>query len=126
MEGLVEILYNTFRGKKIIVTGHTGFKGTWLCQWLIKMDAQVYGISKDIPSSPSMYEDNRISEKITQDIRLDILKEIELQKTINEIQPDFIFHLAAQAIVSVSYDEPVDTFLNNTIGYACILNAVRK
>jgi CDP-glucose 4,6-dehydratase len=73
-----------------------------------------------------MYEDNGISTRIRRDMRFDILNEKELQKNMDEIRPDFLFHLAAQPIVSQSYEEPVDTFLNNTIGYATVLNALRK
>lgn len=126
MENMVDLIYNTFKGKKVVVTGHTGFKGTWLCQWLLKMDAQVYGISKEIPTTPSMFEDNQLEKKMHQDIRLDILNEKELQKHIDSIKPDFLFHLAAQPIVSISYEEPVETFLNNAIGYATVLNVLRK
>jgi CDP-glucose 4,6-dehydratase len=126
MENLVEKLYATFKNKNIILTGHTGFKGSWLSQWLLKMGANVIGISKDISSNPSMFEDNGIGKAISEDIRLNVLEEEKMLDIFNRVKPDFVFHLAAQPIVSLSYKDPVDTFLNNTIGYATVLNAFRK
>ena len=125
MENLVEKLYKAYNGKRVLVTGHTGFKGSWLCQWLVKMNAEVYGISKDISSNPSMFEDNKIAEHLNEDIRLNVLEGDALLQKVNEIKPHYIFHLAAQPIVSLSYKDPVDTFMNNTIGYASLLNTVR-
>ena len=125
MENLVTKLYNAYKGQTVIVTGHTGFKGSWLCQWLVKMGANVVGISKDISSNPSMYTNNEIHKYLQQDIRLNVLEEQKLLEVFNTVKPNFIFHLAAQPIVSLSYKDPVDTFMNNTIGYATVLNAVR-
>lgn len=113
-----------YRGKKVLVTGNTGFKGSWLCTWLIELGADVYGISKDIPSTPSMFEELGLADKMThymEDVRnLDRLFEI-----INIIKPDFVFHLAAQPIVSLSYLEPLETISSNVIGTANILEVLR-
>ena len=115
---------NIYKNKKVLITGHTGFKGSWLAVWLLKLGAQVIGISKDIPTNPSMFEELEIKKKIKHhqmDIRdLDKLNDIVLAES-----PDFIFHLAAQAIVSSSYKEPVETITTNAIGTMNILESLR-
>ena len=110
--------------KKVLVTGHTGFKGSWLTTWLIKLGANVVGISKDIPTKPSMFEELGLKNKIKhyqEDIR-DLQKMIEI---IFDEKPDFLFHLAAQPIVSASYLEPIETITSNVIGTTNILEALR-
>ena len=117
-------LSKSFKNKKVLVTGHTGFKGSWLCTWLLNLEADVYGISKDIPTSPSMFQELNLNDKIThytEDVRN--LKGIH--NIIKEVKPDFIFHLAAQAIVSESYYNPVDTITSNVIGTTNVLEALR-
>src|SRR5450830_589377 len=103
-----------YNGKKVLVTGHTGFKGTWLSTWLLKMGANVCGFSDCIPTQPSIFEETGLAEKIEHhfgDIRnLDAVKAV-----IEQFKPDFIFHLAAQPIVSVSYSHPIDTITTNVI-----------
>ena len=97
-----------FTHKKVLITGHTGFKGCWLSGWLLNLGAHVVGISKDIPTNPAMFSDVQLLDKLAHhvaDIRdLETLKEL-----ITHQQPDFVFHLAAQAIVSVSYTDSVET-----------------
>lgn len=116
---------NVYKGKKVLVTGHTGFKGSWLTTWLLELGAQVVGISKDIPTQPSLFEELKLSHRIThifEDIR-----HLEIMANIISVQkPDFIFHLAAQPIVSVSYSDPVETFTSNTLGTVSILEALRQ
>ena len=116
---------NIYKGKKVLVTGHTGFKGAWLTSWLLKLGANVVGISKDIPTSPSMFEELNLEEKIThyqKDIRnLDDVMEILSNET-----PEFIFHLAAQPIVSMSYKDPIETFSSNVMGTVNVLEALRQ
>lgn len=125
MEKLVGIMFNdTYKNKKVIVTGHTGFKGSWLTTWLIKLGANVVGISKDIPTSPSMFEELKLEAKIKhykEDIR-NLSKMIEI---ISHEKPDFLFHLAAQPIVSISYRDPIETISSNVIGTANILEALK-
>ena len=115
---------NVYSGKKILVTGHTGFKGSWLCTWLLSLGANVYGISKDIPTNPSMFIELDLEHKMTsytEDIRnLDSIRHI-----IGEVQPDFIFHLAAQPIVSLSYKSPIDTISTNVMGTANIMDVLK-
>lgn len=118
-------LFNdVYRGKKVLVTGNTGFKGSWLCSWLISLGANVYGISKDIPSNPSMFEEIKLANRMTHYIA-DVRNLEQLNEIINVIEPDFVFHLAAQAIVSLSYSEPLDTITTNVIGTANILEVLR-
>lgn len=116
---------NTFQNKKVIVTGNTGFKGAWLTVWLLQLGAKVYGISKDIPTQPSMFQALELDRKIKyyeNDIRdLSIMKRI-----FDEVQPDFVFHLAAQPIVSLSYSDPIETITSNVVGTANILEALRE
>lgn len=116
---------NVYSGKKILVTGHTGFKGSWLTSWLLKLDAQVCGVSKDVPTNPSMFVELEL-EKSIQHFICDIQDYNSLQKIVSNFQPDFVFHLAAQAIVSESYDEPLATISTNVIGTANILEALRN
>ena len=116
---------NPYQNKKVLITGHTGFKGSWLTTWLLRLGATVVGISKDILTNPSMFEILGLKDKIRHhsfDIRaLNLLK-----NTIQKEKPDFIFHLAAQAIVSVSYEDPVETITSNAIGTMNLLESLRK
>lgn len=115
---------NQYSGKKIIVTGHTGFKGSWLALWLMKIGAKVTGISYDVPTKPSHFDACNLNSHI-EDHRVDIRSYEQIKKIIKKVQPDFVFHLAAQAIVRTSYDAPVDTMMTNSIGTANILEAIR-
>lgn len=115
---------NAYSGKKVLVTGHTGFKGSWLTVWLKKLGAEVVGVSKDIPTKPAMFEELGMAEHINHyltDIR-DLAAVCDL---IDREQPDYVFHLAAQAIVSKSYKDPVETITTNVIGTMNILEALR-
>lgn len=116
---------NIYQGKRVLVTGHTGFKGTWLTTWLLKLGAEVTGVSKDVPTQPSMFEELALTKRI-QNIQADIRDLSAMQKIISEAKPDFVFHLAAQAIVSTSYSDPVETMSTNVIGTMNILEVLRK
>lgn len=116
---------NVYKGKKVIVTGHTGFKGTWLTRWLTMLGAEVTGISNGIPTNPSMFEILELEHEIHHQI-IDIRDPVSLAKAIQEFQPDYIFHLAAQAIVSTSYADPLDTISTNVLGTAHVLDAIRQ
>lgn len=115
---------NIYKGKKILVTGHTGFKGSWLVSWLLKLEANVVGFSKDIPTEPSMFKELGLEKKITHHI-IDARDLKEVIKVIDTEMPDFIFHLAAQPIVSLSYLDPIETISSNVVGTANILEALR-
>ena len=115
---------NIYKNKKVLVTGHTGFKGSWLVSWLLKLGAEVIGVSKDIPTNPSMFQVLKLENKIKHyfsDIR-DLEKMIEIFK---HEKPDFLFHLAAQPIVSTSYQNPIETISSNVMGTANILETLR-
>ncbi|MFM7851880.1 MAG: CDP-glucose 4,6-dehydratase [Flammeovirgaceae bacterium] len=122
---MVNVFGNIFFNKKVVVTGHTGFKGTWLSVWLLQMGAKVYGISKDIPTNPSMFEALQLRDRITHHLQ-DIRDLSAMRKIFNEVQPEFVFHLAAQPIVSLSYTDPIETITSNVVGTANILEALRE
>ena len=114
-----------FRDKRVLVTGHTGFKGAWLSIWLNELGAKVFGYSLDPPSQPNIYElcglDSRI-EKVHADVQnFDTIK-----KYISEVKPDVVFHLAAQALVRYSYEVPQLTMRTNVLGTLNILEAVKE
>ena len=113
-----------YKSKKVLITGNTGFKGSWLTTWLLNLGSEVIGYSKDIPSNPSIFEDLELSKKIT-DIRGDIRDIDKLQTLFNAYQPEVVFHLAAQPIVRKSYDDPIETFTTNAIGSMNILEVAR-
>jgi len=115
---------NIFDNKKVIVTGHTGFKGSWISTWLIELGAEVHGISKDIPTNPSLFEELRLEDKLAHHI-IDIRDSKKLSSVIQNVKPDFLFHLAAQPIVSTSYYEPAETISTNVIGTMNVLEALR-
>ncbi len=116
---------NKFRNKKVLITGHTGFKGSWLSTWLLECGANIIGISKDIPTQPSMFESLDLKNKISHHF-LDLRELDSLRKIILKELPDFIFHLAAQAIVSISKENPVETISSNTIGTMNLLEVLRS
>ncbi len=113
-----------FKDKKVLITGHTGFKGSWLVTWLLKLGANIVGVSKDIPTNPSMFEVLELKNRI-KDYREDIRSLDKIVKIINSEKPDFLFHLAAQPIVSQSYVNPIETISSNIMGTANILEALR-
>jgi len=115
---------NNYRDKKVLITGHTGFKGTWLTTWLLECGANVVGISKDIPTNPSMFEALALNSKIKHYIN-DVREFQKLKSIIETEQPDYIFHLAAQAIVSESKVDPIQTISSNVIGTMNLLEVLR-
>lgn len=113
-----------FSGKKIIVTGHTGFKGSWLCIWLSLLGAKVVGLSDKVPTNGSNYQSSGVGDLI-EDNRIDIRDRKKVRELIESCQPDFIFHLAAQALVRPSYEDPFETLNINAMGSSNILDALR-
>jgi CDP-glucose 4,6-dehydratase len=114
-----------FKNSRIIVTGHTGFKGSWLTAWLKELEANVMGISLDIPTKPSHFKASNLQKGI-KDIRLDIRNKKKIEKKILSFKPNFIFHLAAQSLVGTSYNSPKVTWQTNVLGTLNILEALRK
>jgi CDP-glucose 4,6-dehydratase len=113
-----------FRGSKVLITGHTGFKGSWLSVWMNYLGADVSGISVDIPSTPSNFSASFIDEFVDGH-QVDIGDTNKVKTLIAKIQPDFVFHLAAQALVRPSYENPISTMMTNAIGTANVLDALR-
>ena len=120
-----KLLKETFKNKKIIVTGHTGFKGSWLSYWLTLFGANVVGISNKVITSPSHYEAINLKKKL-KNIFLDISDKKKVLKVFKKEKPDFIFHLAAQALVKKSYKDPLLTWQSNTMGTINILEGLRE
>lgn len=114
-----------YKGKKILVTGHTGFKGSWLSIWLKVLGAEVIGYSLDPPSNPNIYEACGLKDKMIH-ISGDIRDYENLLSVLKLYKPDFVFHLAAQPLVRFSYREPRLTYETNVLGTVNLLEAVRK
>jgi CDP-glucose 4,6-dehydratase len=116
---------NVYKNKTILITGHTGFKGSWLSIWLTSLGAKVVGVSINIPSTPSNFSASLITDVI-EDHRIDIRDSDAIRSLIVSSQPDYVFHLAAQALVVPSYSNPLDTFSVNALGSASVLDALRS
>ena len=112
-------------GKKVFVTGHTGFKGSWLSLWLKHMGAVVKGFSLEPPTSPSLFEVANVANGMDSEIG-DIRNCESVCKSMIEFSPDILIHMAAQPLVRLSYDEPVETYATNVMGTVHILEAARK
>lgn len=110
--------------KRVFLTGHTGFKGSWLSLWLQELGAEVTGYSLEPPSAPSLFEVANISDGM-RSIKGDILDSQLLQKTLQENKPDILIHMAAQSLVRKSYQFPIETFSTNIMGTANVLEAAR-
>lgn len=117
-------MLEVFSGKKVLITGHTGFKGSWLSLWLKQKGAELYGISLDIPTEPSLFNVLGLEDQM-EHILLDIRDLESIKSEIKRISPDFIFHMAAQPIVSLSYSDPLETFSTNAMGTGNVLEAIR-
>ncbi len=114
-----------YKGKTVLVTGHTGFKGSWLASWLKILGANVFGIALDPLTEPSHYASIKLSNEIN-DLRIDIRDKDALETAILSIKPDFIFHLAAQALIKKSYENPLETWHTNLMGTLNILETLRR
>ena len=113
-----------WRGKRVFITGHTGFKGSWLALWLQQLGAEVAGYALEPPSQPNLFSLARVAEKM-QTTHGDVGDLTLLQKTLATFKPDIVFHLAAQSVVRRSYEEPVRTFATNVLGSVHLMEAVR-
>jgi len=116
---------DVFQGIPVLVTGHTGFKGSWLSVWLNELGAEVIGYSLDPPTVPSNFEASRLARRIV-DARDDVRELDALQRAIAEFKPQVVFHLAAQTIVRASYINPKETFDVNVGGTVNVLEAARS
>jgi CDP-glucose 4,6-dehydratase len=114
-----------WKGKTVLITGHTGFKGSWLSLWLQKLGANVVGFSKSIPTKPSMYELSHIEDGMISIIGN--VKDLnKLSDVINEHKSEIIIHMAAQSLVQESYNDPIETYTTNVIGTINIMQAIRN
>lgn len=116
---------NIYQGKKVLITGHTGFKGSWLTLWLKYLGAEVLGYSLEPDTTPSMFEELKIYGRC-RNVFGNILDEKLLEEAFREFKPEIVFHLAAQPLVRLSYAKPVLTYKTNVIGTLNVLEAARK
>lgn len=124
MENLVATFDAAYRGKRVLVTGHTGFKGSWLCQWLLLLGADVAGFSLEAPTTPALFHQLGLATCMRHQVA-DVRSGDLLADAVASFAPDYAFHLAAQPLVRYSYEAPVETFATNVLGTANILDAVR-
>jgi CDP-glucose 4,6-dehydratase len=118
-------LRDGYRGARVLVTGHTGFKGAWLCEWLLGLGAEVHGLALAPDTTPDLFDRLALSSRLHH--RLADVRDLPAVRAIvNEVRPDFVFHLAAQALVRRGYVEPVETFGSNVMGTVHILEALRN
>lgn len=118
-------MFNQFyRGKKILVTGHTGFKGSWMSLWLKELGAEVAGLSLSVPTQPSHFSALKLEKKMHHFLG-DVRKLEDIKKVLNDFKPDLVFHLAAEAIVFRCYENPVAAFDTNVMGTVNMLEALR-
>jgi CDP-glucose 4,6-dehydratase len=116
--------YNSYQGKRVFVTGHTGFKGSWLVEWLLALGADVTGFSLPPPTTPSLFEQLGLATRLRH-IEGDVRDLSVVCAAIEIAKPDFVFHLAAQPLVRLSYEQPVETYATNVMGTVNVLEAVR-
>lgn len=117
-------LQTAFAGKRVLVTGHTGFKGSWLSIWLKRLGADVFGFALAPPTSPAMFDLCRVADTVDHVVG-DIRDHDAVARRVAEVRPDIVFHLAAQPIVRLSYEAPLDTLSSNVMGTASVLEGVR-
>ncbi len=115
-----------WRGRRVFITGHTGFKGSWLALWLADLGAEVTGYSLPAPTNPSLFEQADVAGILHRDIRGDVRDLPALQAAIADARPEMVFHLAAQPLVRYSYAEPVETYATNVMGTVHLLEACRS
>jgi len=117
-------LSGTYRGRRVLVTGASGFKGSWLCEWLLQEGAEVYGIGLEPSTQPALFEQLKLASRIRYR-DLDIRDLGKLSSYVSEVDPEVVFHLAAQPLVRLSYEIPVETYATNVMGTVHLLDAIR-
>ena len=122
---MIDIFDNFYAGKRVLVTGHTGFKGSWLAIWLHCLGAQVVGVGLDPESERDNFVLSGIGRKIKADIRADIRDGEKMKEIFRTYRPEIVFHLAAQPLVRLSYEIPVETYQTNVMGTVHIMEAIR-
>jgi CDP-glucose 4,6-dehydratase len=119
------LLHKAYRDKRVWISGHTGFKGSWLALWLLELGAKVYGYSHVPPTDPALFEQLNLAGRIHHEIG-DVDHKEAVDRSIQSAQPDFVFHLAAQPLVRSSYDTPVQTYTTNVLGTIHVMEALRS
>lgn len=125
MQDMIDIFHNFYEDKRILITGHTGFKGSWLSIWLHELGAEVIGVGLDPYSDKDNYVLSGIGSKIKADLRTDIRDGEKMRQIFSEYQPEIVFHLAAQPLVRLSYEMPVETYETNVMGTIHVMEAIR-
>lgn len=120
-----DVRFEGWQGRRVFVTGHTGFKGSWLALWLAQLGADVTGFALAPPSDPSLFGQARVADRV-RDIRGDIRDLPALEAAMAAARPEIVFHLAAQPLVRASYDDPVGTYATNVMGTVHLLDACRR
>lgn len=114
-----------YAGKRVLVTGDTGFKGSWLCEWLLMLGADVHGIGLEPETDPALFESLGLRSRVRH-LTIDIRNRDEIHAAIADLRPEVVFHLAAQSLVRRSYTQPLDTLETNVVGTANILSAIER
>lgn len=114
-----------YKGKTVLLTGHTGFKGSWMAEWLLSLGAKVVGAALEPLDDPSLFDQLKLKDRMEHNI-LDIREAASLAVLVHEVQPDVVFHLAAQPLVRYSYEFPIETFDTNVMGTVHMLDALRQ
>ena len=122
---MIDIFHEFYKGKRVLVTGHTGFKGSWLSIWLHELGAEVVGVAQEPFTERDNFVLSGIGKKMKVDIRADIRNGECMKNIFREYQPEIVFHLAAQPLVRLSYDIPVETYETNVMGTINVLEAIR-
>ncbi|NDW11785.1 CDP-glucose 4,6-dehydratase [Bacteroides sp. 214] len=122
---MIDLYKEFYRKKRVLVTGHTGFKGSWLSIWLHELGAEVVGVSLDPYSERDNFVLSNIGSRIKADIRADIRNLQKMKEIFAEYQPEIVFHLAAQPLVRLSYEQPVETYESNVMGTIHVMEAIR-
>ena len=121
----MKVNHSFWHGRRVFLTGHTGFKGSWLSLWLNSLGADVTGFALDPPTQPNLFEQARVAQKI-RSVRGDIRDFAGLKSALVESRPEVILHLAAQSVVRTGYDDPIETYSSNVMGTVHLLEAVRQ
>jgi CDP-glucose 4,6-dehydratase len=119
------INHDFWRGKRVLLTGHTGFKGGWLALWLTRLGANVTGVALPPDTSPNLFGEFKNADLVAKSVFIDIRDAAAISKTVHDEKPEIVFHLAAQSLVRESYRNPVETFATNVMGTVNLLDALR-